>query len=329
MNLSSKKIRWGIIGCGNVTEKKSGPAFQKAQNSELIAVMRRNAELAKDYAKRHNVPKWYSDAESLINDPDVDAVYIATPPSSHKKYTIAVAGAGKPVYVEKPMALNYLECQEMIKACEKANIPLFVALYRRALPRFLKVKQLLDSGAIGDIRAVNMALYQPASAKDLKGENNWRVDPAIAGCGYFCDLAPHMIDLLIYFLGPVISARGQLSNQAKLYRAEDMVSAIFAFENGAHGVGLWSFNARERMDRTEIVGSKGTITYSNFMDRPVILQQNGKIQEFIIDHPQHIQQPLIQTIVDELFGNGKCPSRGKTAAMSQLVMDKILCQIIP
>ncbi len=172
MNLSSKKICWGIIGCGNVTEKKSGPAFQKAQNSELIAVMRRNAKLAKDYAKRHNVPKWYSDAESLINDPDVDAVYIATPPSSHKKYTIAVAGAGKPVYVEKPMALNYLECQEMINACEKANIPQFVALYRRALPRFLKVKQLLDSGAIGDIRAVNISLYQPPSAKDLKGENN-------------------------------------------------------------------------------------------------------------------------------------------------------------
>jgi len=324
MNRPLKKIRWGIIGCGDVCEKKSGSAFQKAQNSQLVAVMRRNADLAKDYAKRHNVPKWYDDANQLIQDPDVDAIYIATPPSTHKEYVIAVAKAGKPVYVEKPMAMNYAECQAMIDGCDGAKIPLFTALYRRALPRFLKVKELIDSGVIGDIRAVNTALYHPVSPLDLKGKKNWRVDPAIAGCGYFCDLAPHMIDLLIYFLGPIESANGLVSTQSKLYNAEDIVSANFKFESGVHGVGLWSFSASERLDRTEIIGSKGTISYANFMDLPVTLFQNGETKDFYIDHPDHIQQALIQTIVDELLGKGKCPSTGNTAAMTQLVMDKIL-----
>ncbi len=187
------KIRWGIIGCGDVTEVKSGPGFQKSEGSELIAVMRRNGKLAEDYARRHNVPKWYYDANKLINDPDVDAVYIATPPSTHKEYTIAVASAGKPVYVEKPMALNYHECTEMVEVCRKYNVPLFVAYYRRALPRFLKVKSLLEDNRIGEVRSVSIKFFQQTTNKDLSPDN-WRVDPSIAGCGYFCDLGSHMID---------------------------------------------------------------------------------------------------------------------------------------
>jgi len=99
-----KTIHWGIIGCGDVTELKSGPAFQKVPGSKLVAVMRRNADLARDYAKRHGVARWYSDASELINDPQVDAVYVATPPDSHALYAIQAMKAGKPVYVEKPMA---------------------------------------------------------------------------------------------------------------------------------------------------------------------------------------------------------------------------------
>ena len=191
-----KTIRWGIIGCGDVTELKSGPGFQKARGSELVAVMRRNRTLAEDYARRHRVPKWYDNAESLIKDKDVDAVYVATPPSSHKEYVLAVARAGKPVYVEKPMALHYAECQEMIQACEDAKVPLFTAFYRRALPRFLKLKSLLDDGQIGTVRGVNLRLYQKPSEADQNGIEQWRVDPNIAGGGYFVDLGSHMIDLL-------------------------------------------------------------------------------------------------------------------------------------
>lgn len=319
-----KKVRWGIIGCGDVTEVKSGPALQKAEGSELVAVMRRNSQLAKDYAKRHNVPKWYDDAHALINDPDVNAVYIATPPSSHKEYTLAVAKVKKPVYVEKPMGLNYKECQEMMHACEVLNVPLFVAYYRRALPRFLKVKSLLETKAIGDIRAVNIRLYKPATSSDIRGSVNWRVNPAIAGGGYFVDLACHMIDLLHFYIGPVIAVKGFKGNQVNLYKAEDIVSASFLFENNVHGTGIWCFSAGEDLEQTELIGSKGKITYSNFSEAPIVFTKDGKESVFNIENPQHIQQPLIQRIVDELLGKGISPCRGSNASRTNWVMDQIL-----
>ena len=317
-------VRWGIIGCGDVTEVKSGPAFQKARNSELIAVMRRNGRLAQDYAARHGVPRWYDNAESLIHDADVDAVYIATPPDSHKEYALAVARAGKPAYVEKPMALNYSECLEMIQAFEKAGIPLFTAYYRRALPRFVKIKSMLDEGLIGSVRAVNVRLYQTPSLKDTGRTGNWRTDPRVAGGGYFVDLGSHMIDLLQYFLGPITSAAGFSSNQLHLYDAEDIVSATFAFESGVQGAGLWSFGSAEETELTEIVGSSGKITYSNFQEKPVVLERNGRVEELNIPHPEHVQQPLIQTIVDELTGLGTSLSTGRSGAMTSWVIDEIL-----
>ncbi|HDP68233.1 MAG TPA: Gfo/Idh/MocA family oxidoreductase [Candidatus Marinimicrobia bacterium] len=318
------KVRWGIIGCGDVTEHKSGPAFQKAKHSELIAVMRRNRQLARDYAQRHQVPKWYDDADSLINDPEVDAVYIATPPAFHREYTLRVAWAGKPVYVEKPMACHYAECQEMIDGCAVSGVPLFVAYYRRALPRFLKIKQIIERGDIGDVRAVNVRFYRRISDIDRDRKYHWRIDPEIAGCGYFCDLGSHMIDLMQYLLGAITEVHGLSENQAGLYEVEDIVSANFKFENGELGSGIWCFTANENLDQTDIVGSKGKIRYATFGDSPFFVHTKHRYKEYKVDHPEHIQQPLIQTIVDELSGWGKCPSTGRTAAPTNWVIDQVL-----
>lgn len=323
--MSPRTIRWGIIGCGDVTEVKSGPAFQRAEHSALIAVMRRNGALARDYAERHGVPRWYDDADALIDDPDVDAVYVATPPSTHKPYTLRVARAGKPVYVEKPMALDYAECLAMIDACRTAAVPLFVAHYRRALPRFLKIKELIDDRAIGDVRFVSITFYQRPSERDRQRDQlPWRVDPAIAGGGHFVDLAPHMLDFLDFALGPIAEVRGFASNQAKLYAAEDIVSAAFTFESGVQGVGTWCFTADDKRDHTAIVGSAGRITYSTFDDQPIMLTTPAGMTGFRIPNPPHIQQPLIQTIVDSLNGGGTCPSSGEDAARTSRVMDQML-----
>lgn len=321
MNMND--IRWGIIGCGDVTEIKSGPGFQLAKGSTLIAVMRRNGKLAENYARRHKAAKWYDNAEALINDPQVDAVYIATPPSSHKEYTLAAAKAGKPVYVEKPMALNFNDCQKMIKVCEEYEVPLFIAYYRRALPRFLKIKSLLDKGAVGDVRFVNVTFHQKPFPKDINGIKHWRVDPKIAGGGYFFDLAPHTIDILQFFFGEVKSAGGYISNQTSLYEAEDIVSGLFTFDTNIHVTGTWNFNAYKHLDRSEIIGDKGKITFSTFGNNPIQLENHEGIQEFEITNPIHIQQPLIQTIVDELNGIGKCPSTGYTASKTNWIMDRI------
>lgn len=318
-------IRWGIIGCGNVTEVKSGPGFQKAKNSVLVAVMRRTGHLAEDYAQRHNVPHWYDNAEALINDPQVDAVYIATPPSSHKKYTLKAAAAGKPVYVEKPMALNFAECQEMLIACRSAEVPLFVAYYRRALARFLKIKELIDSDAIGQVRFVTIKLYMPPGPDELDTENlPWRVLPKIAGGGRFVDLASHQLDFLDYVLGPITRARGFAANQASVFPAEDIVAGAFEFANGVQAVGTWCFTAFAHFDRTEIIGSKGKIAFSSFDDHPVELTTDQGTELFKIAYPPHVQQPLIQTIVDELNGKDVCPSPGESAVRTNWVMDQLL-----
>jgi predicted dehydrogenase len=320
-----RTIRWGIIGCGDVTEVKSGPAFQKARHSQLVAVMRRSGALAKDYAHRHGVPRWYDTADALINDPEVDAVYIATPPASHKEYTLQSAHVGKPVYVEKPMALNVQECQAMIDACRAAGVPLFVAYYRRALARFLKIKELLATQAIGEVRFVSSTLYQPLSAQERDPAHvPWRVNPAVAGGGLFVDLASHMLDVLDYLLGPIHRVAGFASNQAHHYPAEDIVTGTFMLESGVHGVGTWCFTSFERYDHTEIVGTEGKITYATFTPQPVMVTTAKGTTAYAFDDPTHIQQPLIQLVVDDLNGMGKCPSTGESAARTSWVMDQML-----
>jgi predicted dehydrogenase len=318
-------IRWGIIGCGDVTEVKSGPGFQKADHSSLVAVMRRNGDLARDYARRHGVPRWYDDAAALINDQEVDAVYVATPPSSHKAYTLISAAAGKPVYVEKPMALNFGECQEMIEACRSAGVSLLVAYYRRALPRFLKIKELVESRVLGEVRFVSVNFYQPTAPEDLDSDSlPWRVVPEIAGAGRFVDLASHTLDFLDYTLGPIAEVSGVASNQAGKYSAEDIVTGTFKFASGAHGVGTWCFSSFDNLDATEIVGNEGKLSFSTFGSEPARLTTRAGVQEFTFSPPQHIEQPLIQTVVDELNGIGQCPSTGETAARTSWVMDRML-----
>ncbi len=323
--MDGKTIRWGMIGCGKVTEKKSGPAFQKARNSALVAVMSRTAEKARDYAARHRIPRWYDNAEQLIADPEVDAVYIATPPSEHKKYTLMCARAGKPVYVEKPMARSYNECEEMIGACREANVPLFVAYYRRALAKFIKIKEWVESGRIGTVRFVNIVHYQAPHSDDLDSEHlPWRVLPRISGGGRFVDLGSHTLDILDFILGPIEEVRGTATNQAGLYPAEDIVIGSFVFRSGCLGSGTWCFTAYQNFERNEIVGTRGKITFTTFGNDPVLLSTNEGHKRFKFKLPVHIQQPLIQTVVDALNGEGNCPSDGISAARTNWVMDELL-----
>ncbi|GAA5220535.1 Gfo/Idh/MocA family protein [Membranihabitans marinus] len=325
-------VNWGIIGVGDVCEVKSGPAFSKIPHSNLVAVMRRNGDLAKDYARRHNVPMWFDDAAALIHHPDINAIYIATPPHMHLHYTELAAKAGKPVYVEKPMARTYEECKAMTNICKQYDLPLFVAYYRRMLPHYLYVKSLIDDQVIGDIRYVQIQLIQSINENDLdpgKLEKNWRIDPDIAGGGYFYDLASHQLDYLDYLLGPIHQVRGLHSNQAGLYSAEDIVSGHFGWNQNIIGQGIWCFTASKnaQKDVTTIVGSKGSISFSYFSTTEVILtSENGEVSRKSFDQPQHIQQPLIETIVDELRGKGQCPSTGESATRTNRVMEDLLKQ---
>jgi predicted dehydrogenase len=317
-------IRWGIIGCGDVTELKSGPAFNKVAGSSLVAVMRRNAEKAADYALRHGVPKWYADASALINDPDVNAVYVATPPDSHEAYAIQAMQAGKPVYVEKPMAIDRASCERMQEVSQATGVKLSVAHYRRELPKFLHIKQLLAEKKIGDIRTVRISMLQPdKSAMITQTKDNWRVDPAIAGAGLFYDLAPHQLDIIIYFFGTPTDAAGIGANQAGLYKAQDVVGGIMRFPGDILFTGQWCYTVAEeaREDLCEIVGSKGKISFPVF-DHQLTIEMNGKKESIDFTPPQHIQQPMIEKVVQYFSDKGNNPCSPAEALVSMRVMEK-------
>lgn len=314
-------IQWGIIGCGDVTEVKSGPAFNKVPGSKLIAVMRRDAAKAEDYAKRHNVPKWYTNAYDLINDPEINAIYVATPPLQHEEYTIAALQAGKPVYVEKPMAVTAAAARRMADAANKNNIKLSVAHYRRAQHLFIKLKELLDTKTIGDIKFAKLEfLTPPLSADQLKEtKTKWRVDPTVAGGGLFHDLAPHQLDLMMYLFGKIKTASGVSCNQAGLYNADDIVAGTMLFENATVFNGLWCFSVpeEETKDMCEITGINGKISFSVFGEPEIKVIKKGKTSTIHFERPEHVQEPMIEKVVEYFLGKGEnpCPAEAGVEVM--------------
>ena len=315
-------MRWGIIGVGDVTEAKSGPGLQRAEGSELVAVMRRDGAKAADFARRHGVRRWYADADALVADPEVDAVYVATPPDSHRDHVLRAAAAGKPVYVEKPMGRTAAECRQMIDACDRAGVPLFVAYYRRAMPRFAVVADLLGS-AIGDLRTVTVRTQSPPGMWAPE-HLPWRVRPEVSGGGLFVDLGSHTLDLLDHLLGPVTRVSGTAANRGGHYPAEDVVTAELTFASGVQGVGSWCFDAWRHTDEVEVVGTGGSLRFSSFGAEPLTLTTPHGQRLVEAPYPDPVQLPLIQTVVDTLLGRGACPSTGLSALRTAHVVDQVL-----
>lgn len=323
--MSEKIINWGIIGCGNVTEIKSGPAYKLTKGFNIGAVMRRDINKLKDYALRHNIKTIYSDADALIEDKNIDAIYIATPPDTHKYYALKVAKASKPCCIEKPMAPSYKDSLSIFNAFQEKNIPLFIAYYRRSLPRFLKIKEWLNNGYIGKVRHISSHLSKPASKLDLSKAYNWRTDSKIATGGYFDDLASHGLDLFTFLLGNIENVQGIGINQQNLYTAKDAVTSCWMHENGITGSGVWNFACHDHIDNTTIYGNKGSLEFSVFHENPIILKSNSKNEELFIENPKHIQIYHVENMRDYLTEKtNHHPSTGLSALHTSWVMDKIL-----
>lgn len=327
MKIISGPVKWGIIGVGDVCEKKSGPAFQKAPDSQLVAVMRRDAAKAKDYAARHKVPKYYSNADDLINDPDINAIYIATPPVFHEEFTIAALKAGKPVYVEKPVTLNSNSCLKMIEAEKQYDLPVSVAHYRRGLPLFNKVKEILDSGLLGKILFATIHTFQTPKANLIAvSEDNWRINPAISGGGLFHDLAPHQLDIMYWYFGNPLQMNGVSANQGEEYDAPDLIHLDVRFEKNIHLIGAWSFSVHESVEkeRCEIVGINGKIAFSFFRDPVLEIHTDGGMKKLEFPVPEHIQQPMIERVVQYFRGKAPNPCSLSDALESLKMMDATL-----
>jgi predicted dehydrogenase len=324
--MTEKMIRWGMIGTGNVTELKSAPSFNKIKNSRLVAVGNRSHKKAEDYAARHGVPEVHNDPFDVIHNPEVDVVYIATPPGSHMDYALETIRAGKPLYIEKPMARTGAECRIINEAAEKAGLPVFVAYYRRGLDYFKKVKSIIDEGSLGKILHINLQQYYPARNEDYDRENlPWRVIPEDAGGGYFHDLGCHALDILFRIFGDPLEVNGNLSNVGGLYEPEDSLSASLLLPHNLLLTGSWNFVTPSdfRKDLVEVYGEKGKLSFGIFSFKPIILDTGDHRETIATIQPEHIQLPLITTIVNELNGKGKCPSTGRTAEVTSEAMDII------
>ncbi len=332
-----KTIRWGLIGCGEVADMKSGPGFVRATNSQLVAVADRNATRAEDFAKRHGVGRWHADADAIINAPDVDAVYAATRTDSHCELVLRCAAAGKPVLVEKPMAMSHADGVRMAAACREAKVPLWVAYYRRALPRFVAVRDLVQSGAIGPVRMVITRHFQRIpTLEQMRGPFwSWRLDPAVSGGGIFFEAVGHTLDILDFILGPIEAVRTFADNQAGVYPPEDVVTASYRFAGGAYGSGAWCFTTDCDDEYNEIVGATGRIRFSTFPPLsppsgrapvPIRIMRGDAVEEMPVADPPYVHQPLIQSIVDELNGTGRCPSTAESALRTARVIDDSLAE---
>lgn len=317
-------IRWGIIGCGDVTEIKSGPAFNKVPNSKLVAVMRRNELLLKDYADRHQVPLTFTNAQALIAHPEIDAIYIATPPHVHEQYAIEALQAGKMVYVEKPMSTSVAACLHMQEVANELNGKLVVAHYRRKLPLFLKVKELLAQNSIGKITDVQITMHKKAAPAAFY-ENNWRVEKSIAGAGLFYDLAPHQLDLVFYYFGSALSCNGYAYNKAGLYTVEDTVLGAMKLTGDINFTGDWCFaiDHNKEKDEFKIIGTEGIISFPVF-GHTVSIYKNGTVQQLEFDPPQHIQQPFIENVVSYFLGRSNNPCTTQDALHSMMAMEKFV-----
>lgn len=323
-----KHISWGFIGCGEVTELKSGPAFNEIEGSHVEAVYSRSKDKVRSYAERHHIKKWYTDAQQLIDDPEVNAIYIATPPSSHATYAIMAMKAGKPAYIEKPLAASYEDCARINRISKQTGVPSFVAYYRRYLPYFQKVKSILDSGTIGTVTNVQVRFSVPPRDLDYNSSHNlpWRLQPDIAGGGYFYDLAPHQLDLLQEFFGVITRAHGYCANRAHLYSAEDTISACFLFENGLPGSGSWCFVGHQsaKEDRIDVVGEQGSLSFSVYNYDPIQLITSDGIRNITVPNPSYVQLPIIKAVIEDLQGIGDCTCTSVSATPVNWVMDRIL-----
>lgn len=318
-------INWGIIGCGDVTEVKSGPAF-KQEHSTVVAVMRRNAEKAADYAKRHHIQKWYQDASALILDDDINAIYIATPPLQHHDYAIEALKAGKPVYIEKPVTINTKACKAIIEAQKQYKQKVVVAHYRREVPYFKAIKKLLDEQAIGEVKFVNLQTLQRSGSDMIAAsEENWRLNPSISGGGLFHDLAPHAIDLMLYFFGKPTYFNGVSANQSLKSDADDIVCGQIKFENNVIFNGLWCFDVLPEQEKEfcEIIGTRGKITFHIFGNK-LSITKNGETIHEEFEHPINIQRPMITKTIAYFRGEEENPCSLEEALLGLEIIERFV-----
>jgi len=307
-SIGSNKLRWGLIGCGDISRKRVAPALRLIPECELIAVSRARVDLAEAFANEFGANRWYVDWRELIADDEIDAVYIATPVYLHAEQTVAAAEAGKSVLCEKPMAMNPDECKQMIAVCESQDVALGVAYYRRFYPAVRRVKEIIASGEIGKpvIAQINaFERFNPAPGED----RYWLLEKSKSGGGPMMDFGCHRLEILLNLFGPIERTTSAIGRALFGREVEDTCVASLEFESGAQASVAVTHAAFESRDTLDIYCSAGSIHTA--------LLNRGEIRivtaagERIESHPPHanFHQPLIEDFTRAVL-DGREPEVG-------------------
>ena len=318
----SDKIRWALIGCGDIAEKATAPAINSDPNSVFHAAVRRNREKVKDFATRHKSRTFYCSIEEAVRDPEVDAVYAATPVALHKVQTILACGAGKHVLCEKPMAMNADECREMVRAAKANNVTLGVAYYRRLYPKVMRVKELLTQGVIGKPQVVRIDLrgwYDPAPDDPKR----WRVNKAESGGGVLLDVGSHRLDLLVNFFGLPETVAGRAQTLAHSYDVDDAALGMMSYANGLTAWTCFLWCSRTGLDEFEIIGSEGRISTLPLDGPSLTITAGGKTTEEKLPPPTNRHELLIKDFTKALLERRSPVVSGSEGRKTTLIMDAI------
>jgi predicted dehydrogenase len=288
-----RKVGWGLIGCGDIARKRVAPALRDLGNCELVAVSRADAARAEAFAGEFGARRRHADWRGLIEDPEVEAVYVATPVHLHAEQTVAAAEAGRHVLCEKPMALSVAECERMNAAARANGVRLGVAYYRRFYPAVERVRAILGSGEIGAAVVAQMNAFERFEPGP-DHPRRWLVEKRLSGGGPMFDFGCHRVEVLLNLLGRAVEVKGLTSNAVFEREVEDTASALVRFEGGAQAVLTVTHAAREPRDTLEIFGGEGSVRVDVLNEgRLRIRTAGGEREEVHAPHP-NLHQPLIE-----------------------------------
>ena len=312
-------LRWGIIGCGDIARKRVARAIQECPGSRLEAACRRDETHLREFCRAFEVPRAYTDADDLLRDAAINAVYIATPVRLHLSQTIAAAAAGKHVLVEKPMARSVLECDQMIAACRQAGVKLGVAYYRRFYPIVARMRALMEDGAIGEVLSVSAVTSTPLAAGD---DGAWRVVLDEGGGGALMDIGSHRIDLFLNLFGPIAEVHAFCDARTGDFEAEDVATLGLRFASGVHGTLQCFFGTSANRDEFTIVGTKGWLRADPLNGACLLVVRAGERSEESHPPDANLHAPLIADFADAVAAGREPRVTGEEGRRTNDVMER-------
>lgn len=317
--MSDVTIRWGIIGCGNVAETKSGPPLYRAPGSELVAVMRRDGAKARDFAERHGARRWYTDAAALVADPDINAVYIASPHDRHLEHATLAAQAGKMILCEKPMGTSVEQARAIVQVCQANHVPLTVAYYRRFWPITRAVKRLLAEGAIGRLVSVRVQLADYFAGDPARP---WLTSPAASGGGALANAGSHWVDLVRFYLGEIAQVMAMQSSKVSGFETEDTVALLMRTNDDVLVTFLVTLQSPVSTNEIDFLGTEGRILCSPYSEGHWLVyrrNRNPDLIQFPNSGPAHTE--LVAELIPRLQAGQPSPVPGEEAVAVWQIMD--------